>query len=278
MPERSLYWCPVFKAGSSTWLHYLLDIAKMKKEEKEDLLSKHAGQPMNMIKPFTKKLSTLTYKKLMSPAGNVTAATPPPTSFIIVRHPFHRLVSAFRDKLERIHVNKLENDWYYNRYGKKIVKKHRKNALLKFGPTFFSAQNNFGAPVPVKNRPSADLPTFWEFVKYVIETSPSRMDEHWRPMENYCSVCTISYDNVILFEHMVEEGRLFRKMVSPDLKEKDVLQQWNQNPSGLSKDDLVNKYFDLLSPNDVVSLYKIYQFDFKLFGYTFRFRNMTFPL
>jgi hypothetical protein len=63
------------------------------------------------------------------------------TSFLMVRHPFKRLVSAYRDKLERTHitVNDVEDpksDFYYKRYGKKIVAQFRKKAIEKFGLEF----------------------------------------------------------------------------------------------------------------------------------------------
>ena len=58
-------------------------------------------------------------------------------SFIIVRHPFERLVSAYRDKLERKHAKNYLTDFYYTSYGRKIVQKYRKRALLKFGDEFF---------------------------------------------------------------------------------------------------------------------------------------------
>ena len=53
------------------------------------------------------------------------------TSFIVVRHPFERLVSAYRDKLERSNV------YYYKKYGEKIVQKYRQKAINIFGKDFF---------------------------------------------------------------------------------------------------------------------------------------------
>ena len=58
-------------------------------------------------------------------------------SFIVVRHPFERLVSAYRDKLERSHAVDYEVDFYYKKYGEKIVKKYRQKAIDIFGQDFF---------------------------------------------------------------------------------------------------------------------------------------------
>ena len=70
---------------------------------------------------------------------------------MIVRHPFDRLVSAFRDKLERIKTNQnMETHYYYKLYGKDIVKTYRARAIENFGKEFFGPENNFGAPMPVK--------------------------------------------------------------------------------------------------------------------------------
>ena len=58
-------------------------------------------------------------------------------SFIIVRHPFERLVSAYRDKLERSKAVDYKVDYFYKRYGGKIVKKYRQKAINLFGQDFF---------------------------------------------------------------------------------------------------------------------------------------------
>ena len=64
------------------------------------------------------------------------------TSLLIVRHPFDRLVSAFRDKLEQCHGPPanctLSTNWYYKQYGYKIVSQYRRQARAKFGDEYFS--------------------------------------------------------------------------------------------------------------------------------------------
>jgi hypothetical protein len=65
--------------------------------------------------------------------SNLTAET----SFIVVRHPFERLVSAYRDKIERTHAKNYLLDFYYKAYGRKIVAQFRKRSLQKFGDQFF---------------------------------------------------------------------------------------------------------------------------------------------
>ena len=75
-------------------------------------------------------------------------------SFLVVRHPFVRLVSAYRDKLESLTE--------YN------VRYH-----ITDGPRMTSRR--------VFNSSVADNPTFPEFVDYLIRTPPNLMDKHWAP-------------------------------------------------------------------------------------------------
>ena len=158
------------------------------------------------------------------------------TSFIVVRHPFERLVSAFRDKLERKHTPDYLKDFYYKSYGKKIVAKYRHQALKVFGDEFFSAENNYGAPLPVADgrRPTSDLPIFWEFVQYVIEARRERMDEHWKPTVAYCSMCIIQYQYVIKFEDYINEGTLFLRQSNLEqyLPENALHEHTNTNRPG----------------------------------------------
>jgi hypothetical protein len=134
------------------------------------------------MKPIALQLPTSsTYQGYMK---RRPAAAPALKSFLIVRHPFARLVSAYRDKLEHLNGAPVkEKNFYYTRYGKVIVAKYRSEAIKRFGANFFNEANNFGSPVNVtRGRRTADLPTFWEFVQFVKSSTVSRMDEHWCPV------------------------------------------------------------------------------------------------
>ena len=85
------------------------------------------------------------------------------SKLIVVRHPFERLVSAFRQKVEA--YDKLIFGWY----GKAILKR-RPEYLTKFGENSLNAENNFGAILPVNGmKRTSDLPTFWEFIQWIIK-------------------------------------------------------------------------------------------------------------
>ena len=77
-------WCPVYKAGSTNWQGRLSSIGELVKADFAEL----PGDVMTMV---------------------------------TVRHPFDRIVSAFRDKLERTHGR---NTFYYDNYGVKMVSRH----------------------------------------------------------------------------------------------------------------------------------------------------------
>ena len=215
------------------------------------------------------------YVKLLGPANL--------KSFMIVRHPFHRLVSAFRDKLERKRVKKLERDYFYKKYGKQIVAKYRKSFTKQFSEEYLSESNNYGAPVPVVKKTNTTdrsplQPTFWEFVQFVKDTKPMLMDEHWKPMHLFCPVCDIDFAYVLKFENIPEEGKFLRKVLNPFDDRRHLLRKVNKNhPMQMNETALVSVYFDMLSESDVEELFKIYELDFRMYGYEFEFKGKVYP-
>ena len=63
-----------------------------------------------------------------------------------------------------------------------------------------------------------------------------------------------------------------------ELHASDVIKpRWeNRNDMGLPKEDIVNTYFSLLDEEDVVRLYELYEDDFLMFGYQFKFNRLAF--
>ena len=68
-----------------------------------------------------------------------------------------------------------------------------------------------------------------------------------------------------------EERFLAEEMSASDL----IHPRWeNKNQEELAKDELLNKYFSILDDDEIQDLYKIYEDDFRLFGYQFEYRSI----
>ena len=106
--------------------------------------------------------------------------------FLVVRHPFERVMSAYVDKMEDYQRDlKYRGGYYYAMYGADIVTKFRQKYLDKF-------PNN---PLFMKKEPS-----FVEFVEYLIETPVTKYDEHWKPQFILCPPCHFKFDVVVKME------------------------------------------------------------------------------
>ena len=92
--------------------------------------------------------------------------------FMVVRHPFERILSAYRDKLEDISRDLEARDgYYYTVYGKNIVSEFRDKTDT--------------------NLTGIIEPTWREFVTYILNTPVTKFDEHWMPIWMLCSPCII---------------------------------------------------------------------------------------
>ena len=199
------------------------------------------------------------------------------TRLIIVRNPFDRLLSAFRDKLER-----KQSRGYMDNELKEIVRLYRSEYLEKFGAESLSQANNYGAIVPIEKGRlrTANLPTFWEFVQWILRKHKSHANEHWCPIIDYCSVCSMNYNYILKFEHYAEENLAFMQSVQLDQylpEDNDFHKVVNGNHGQhKSSSEITKLYFEVLSNEEIMKLFEIYQNDFRLFGYSFTFRNVTY--
>ena len=142
LSRENIVYCPVYKASTSTWRRNLIMLSYLPKEEKEKLLKtpkegkdrKARNEKLDQMKKVI--VTESAYKAFLK-------QHPMPKSFIVVRHPFTRLVSAYRDKIETLG----SGVFYQKRHGKTMVARYRAEARKRFGDDFFSADNNFGSPM-----------------------------------------------------------------------------------------------------------------------------------
>lgn len=169
------------------------------------------------------------------------------TSLIIVREPFVRILSAYRDKLE------LNYAPFYRYISRFIIKNYRNKS------------DNI--------MPRARRPTFEEFVKYLIDpkTVIDELDEHWIPYSRFCSPCTVKYTTIAKLEtldrdnkYIVNKLGIEKVLRQPTGKQANFI---NESRDGRKTEALIKRYFRQLNVETLEKLIKVYEDDFELFGY-----------
>ena len=165
--------------------------------------------------------------------------------FAFVRHPFDRLVSAYRNKF-----NNSLNTLFPEMYGTQIIRQYRP-----------SADND--SVTTGKNV------TFEEFVRYAIDTHPAKQNEHWQPYGQLCSFCNINYDFIGKYETLENDARfVLNRIGARQIKfprtsfvkssSKATNQSWTDVYRSVSQ-ELIHK------------LWEKYSEDFEMFQYSYPF-------
>ena len=156
--------------------------------------------------------------------------------FLFVREPFARLLSAYKSKFV------ASNEYYFKTYGRKIIHDFRKNAT--------DHAKNTGDDV-----------TFLEFLKYIAVTR--YYDEHWRPYDEICHMCSVNYDFIGHLETIEEDAPFLLTELGID----DYVTFKSSRRSRTSSELL--KYYSQIPASYIKRLRKIYFKDFEMFGYPF---------
>lgn len=108
--------------------------------------------------------------------------------------------------------------------------------------------------------------------------NPEIMDEHWKPQILHCSACDVNYDHILKYEYLDLEEQKFHRKFGLDKILGHSRGNFNTNKvKNLNDEQLTKKYFDQLTDEEIVSLYLLYELDFKALNYSFWFRNLSFP-
>lgn len=164
---------------------------------------------------------------------------------IFVREPFERLLSAYRNKF----LDK--GDYFRSRFGKRIIKKYRKNAT--------AAERQSGKGV-----------RFSEFVQYLIDPKTLREDgfnEHWAHYYALCHPCSIEYDFIGKYETIDDDVNFVLKDLAVDkiIKFPDRSDTYRKKKTV----DMMSKFYQELSPSNLKRLWTLYVNDYKLFDYPY---------
>ncbi|KAG5678472.1 hypothetical protein PVAND_008142 [Polypedilum vanderplanki] len=227
--KQHLVWCNVFKAASTSWMYNFNLMAGYSPK----FLKKSQMVPLSLAR---KKYPRPTLKEL-NEALNTS------TSFIIVRHPFERLLSAYRDKLQYALPHT-----FHQKLGNMIVRKFRKASKAK--------------------KVGTRWPTFSEFVEFLLFEAAhgSELDMHWIPMSAFCTCCQVRFDLILKFETLDEDQRyLIEKaglagIIRPEHK--------NSGKGQKNTKELLMSYYAQLTKSQVKGLYQLYKYDFELFDYS----------
>merc|ERR1712192_85168 len=255
VPERLLY-CPVFKAASTSWLVNFLKLSNRTMNINPKAGNLHKKSINLFPAPATFKLR----KKIFAES----------TKFIVVRHPFERLVSAYRDKLAGFTRNPS-----YLTMRKHVIEKYRKNKKSK-----------------------SLIPTFRESFDFILAELEKReagsdrllIDGHFMPYSSRCKPCSMAYDVIIKFETLEEDSQYLIEQCGLDDRI-GVLHE-NQAPTGPeTKQGFKNKskkakkgkeepkkaitntktaldFFRDIPTSKIRKLYQHYRHDFEIFGYS----------
>ncbi|CAN0071378.1 unnamed protein product [Lampetra fluviatilis] len=228
----SLLYCEVPKAGCTNWKRLLMVLE-----------GRHPGPPEVISREEAHSSGALVRLDSLEPSEQRWRLQNY-TSVLFVREPMERLVSAFRDKLQR------PNPYYQSTVGRSIISRYRRNASAESLST--------GRDV-----------TFGEFARFLLDPlrPPGSADPHWEAAHRLCLPCALPYGFVGKLESAPQDS--------------DVLLRRAGAPRGLaypqaargrgrgreSSVSLAGRYLSLLSAATRRALYAAYYRDYALFGY-----------
>ncbi|XP_072035791.1 carbohydrate sulfotransferase 11-like [Amphiura filiformis] len=166
------------------------------------------------------------------------------TTFMVSRHPFSRLLSAY--------IFKVGPDATAEQVTSGNYEKLRKKILISY---------------PSKTSTKKDIPDFCGFISYILDNDYFD-DVSW--MENYklLSPCNLPYDIIGKFETFENDANFILQstgaqcLVDSAVFDRSIL-------SGFINEDILLKYYQTLPKEAIKILYQRYRLDFLLFDYTF---------
>jgi len=198
--DHKLVYCPLYKVASGTWTTNFLRLNKFNQDlPKWQRFSKlHGASESKARKMFPPpSVSKKEQKKILKGS----------TKFLVVRHPFDRIISAYTGKI----ANPMAKPRFYRDVQKDIIKNYRKDKSAS-GP-----------------------PSFEEYIRYLLdETDNIHSPQDWKVIDcvqayySVCAPCDVQYDVILKLEtHTADTEYLIRRENLTELQEPFTM--WKHN-------------------------------------------------
>ncbi|XP_018322881.1 carbohydrate sulfotransferase 11 isoform X1 [Agrilus planipennis] len=226
--KYQLVWCNVFKAASTSWMYNF------------NILAGYNQKILDDVKQVPLSLARKRYPR--PSAKELEEAIKNSLSFIIVRHPLERLLSAYRDKIQHSMPRT-----YHQKLGFQIVARYRSKA----DKTKLRKQR---------------WPSFSEFVRYLLDTVKNKepFDMHWAPITQFCTPCMFNFKFIAHTETLEEDQNYIIHQAG---LEGIIKPEWRNRGKGITTEQ-INKYYSELTRTQILHLYNVYRYDFELFNYS----------
>ncbi|XP_011866783.1 PREDICTED: carbohydrate sulfotransferase 11-like isoform X2 [Vollenhovia emeryi] len=177
---------------------------------------------------------------------------------LVVRHPFQRLVSSYRDRIED-NSKYTAQSWLYAR---EILRLSRPELF-----SFNASGGNILQRLFLVDRRLKVVPSFREFLEWLLKQPSDRNDVHWAPYHTHCAVCNVRYNFILkLDEYTFGEVNYILSKLRLD-KDKTYLPRLQRARTGATNSDITCKYFHDLTTDMVLRLYNRYKMDFEMYNY-----------
>jgi len=167
-------------------------------------------------------------------------------TFMFVREPLERLVSAYRDK--------VVEDPKYDNLDTQIVRKYR--------------PHDYNASLKRYNV------TFAEFVRYVLDQHAAGkvLDRHWIPQNELCRVCKLRWDFVGHHETLHEDAdyvvsQLKSRIMDVEQSRRVANITFPADSGHRKSSDFLQQMYANVPAAHVEALYELYAGDYALFGF-----------
>ncbi|XP_068017526.1 carbohydrate sulfotransferase 8-like [Melanerpes formicivorus] len=228
--KHKFIYCEVPKVGCSNWKRIIFILQSDFGAEASEIEHDHIHQT-----PLIKKLeaySPATQKEFL---GNYTKV-------MFTRHPFERLVSAYRDKL-------LHSEPYYS-----VTVANQIKAMFR------------------KTNQTSEKVSFQEFVSFILANPPNSLDIHWKPMFLLCDPCNIHYDILGKYETLgLDSEHVLRVIGAPKSLHYPSLKRYGSEKR--TNGDITLEYLRQLNSEQIEKIKRLYQMDFFMFNYTMNYED-----